>query len=634
LDLGAVTVRAVEWAFGSSDGSVRVLKRGSAPLPHGIWNDLGAQRETLSAAILQALSAAGIASRTVVACLPRRLVTLRLVRLPHAAPDEMRGMVAFEAQQVILYSLEEVILSYHVLPVPIGKAGTDADMEPVLLAAARRTLIGDVMAAFDRAGIELQQLSVSALALAEHGRTSSEPTALINVEAGELEIAVVADGQPLFTRAASLDIQSASPEVAVRRALEETVRSLTAFQNEFRNIPLAEIKLAGAGSATAIAGTLEQALKETLDLPVNPLVTGTLKMQDPELRAYACAVGMGFQTRPDSIAPINLVPGERAEMRAQKVKGQRQTIALVAAVLVAMGGVWAFARNLDQQSKARQDQLAWNNKLSTLDDRLKKRQKQYDAVAALGTDLVKGLDRNHPAVDVLVALNAAMPTSKDIWLTQLSLNRGGSLTLRGDAKSALMATDLVIALQGSGAFTNVQLNYLGDAPESDLNGGVTTAADSGTSAGGGSAALPGMAATAAPSSTSPATTASAAPVTAGTRGRAPGGPGGTATVIAASAPPGARAARPGGPTVAAVTGASRRPVSSAPPGAPPPGGDSGSGPVPAISTPPGGIQKRPKAAVPATTAPKPAGTLTSFVIICRINPQAHDLTASVTAAKR
>ncbi len=143
---------------------------------------------------------------------------MRFVRLPHAPPEAMRGMVEFEAQQYVLFPLDDVILDYHVVTTPMDAAGLGADdMDTVLLAAARRSLIDDIMAVFDRAGLELLQLSVSALALAENARDSLEPTALIDVEPGELDVAVVADGQILFTRASALDIANVRPEVAERR---------------------------------------------------------------------------------------------------------------------------------------------------------------------------------------------------------------------------------------------------------------------------------------------------------------------------------------------------------------------------------------------------------------------------------
>ena len=102
VDLGLSAVRAVEverTQTGDAAPSLRLLKRGFAPLALSAWSDRGVDSAVLAEAVRAALAAAGIAGKSVVACLPRRLVTLRFARLPHAAPDQLRGMVAFEAQQ-------------------------------------------------------------------------------------------------------------------------------------------------------------------------------------------------------------------------------------------------------------------------------------------------------------------------------------------------------------------------------------------------------------------------------------------------------------------------------------------------------------------------------------------------------
>src|SRR5262249_47921608 len=156
----AVRVVEVHWSSATDgDGGPRLLKRGAAPLPPDVWHDIAANRDTFAAAIQAALNSAGIAAKSVVACMPRRLVTLRFPRLPHAPPEQMRGMVMFEAQQYILFSLDEVILDYHVVSEPFGGMASDDEMETVLLAAVRRSTIAALMSVFDRAGLELQQLS-------------------------------------------------------------------------------------------------------------------------------------------------------------------------------------------------------------------------------------------------------------------------------------------------------------------------------------------------------------------------------------------------------------------------------------------------------------------------------------------
>jgi Tfp pilus assembly PilM family ATPase/Tfp pilus assembly protein PilN len=678
IDLGTTAVRAVEveWGRGGDAiGGARVARRGSAPLPPGVWNDLETYQNAISSAIQQALSAAGIGARRVVACLPRRLVTVRYLRLPPAPPEQMAGMVAFEAQQYVLFPLEEVILDHHVMTLPGGKGPLDQDdLDTVLLAAVRRSVVAYLMSIFDRAGLELEQLSVSALALAELGRNSLDATALIDIEPGEIDVAVVDDGQLLFTRASAVDTTTADPIVGQRRKVEEVIRSFTAFQNEFRSIQLAHVYFGGADMGGEATADLERALSEIIDVPVKPYHGPLVPASDPTLSAYLTAIGTALQTRDGSIAGVNLVPHERAEQRAQQSRARRNNLALlaggVALVAIIMSAQSMFAK---QRTERKLQEMA-NEKLDTMNDNLTKLQKQFDTRNGLYKDLSLNLDRPHPSVDVLVALNAALPTTGDLWITQFSFERGKLLTLRGDAKSATAPVNFVFALQRSHAFRDVRLSYLGDAQDTEEDNSQSTAAAPAAT----TTPLPGLGAAttaqtpagaaAAPANAPPGGAAPGgnglrAPGNFGGPGNGPGGPGGPGfggngpggQGFGGNGPGGPGGPNfggngPGGPGGPGFGGngpggqgfgangfggngfRGGRNFGGANPGANPTGAPTATlTPVPSVSPPPGGIQ-RPTPA-PAATAPavrKPAvraakPTLTSFIITCRVNIKARTL---------
>ncbi len=590
IDLGATEVRAVEveWIQGAGGETARILRRGAATLGPNVWQDVQANRDLLATAVRDALSVAGITAKTVVACLPRRLVTLRFARLPHAPPEQMRGMVTFEAQQYILFSLDEVILDYHVIDALAGNPlATGEDLDTVLLAAARRSIVAGLMAVFEKAGLELAQLSVSALALAEHARDAREPVALIDIEAGEMDVAVVGDSRLLFTRATALDIQGARPEVAGRRLAEEVARSFTAYQNEFRQRPLSAVFLAGSSAVGADSDLLQDSLTGLLEMPVTRLQSRLLPADDPEAGAYATAVGMAMQTRPGSLSPINLVPNERAELRAADTRRRRRVAAVVTTFLGLFVVGLVLQSSLAQKAKLQREALDANRDLDAANAQLDTRKKSHDRLLSLDADLARGLDRDHPVVDILAALNRALPAKTDLWLTQFTFERNNLLTLRGNTKSPSAATDMVIALQKSRAFSDVRLGYIGDAQDVDngnsANGGNAPAATAttGLAPGNANAALPGL-----NNPGNPARPGAPNP-TVGTAGRPP------AASTGANAPTGTNAA-------SGTTGAGN---------ANPIGGNSG---------------KDGNASGASRRSP-----VTTFIITCRVNASARDLLPGV-----
>ncbi|MCW3054040.1 MAG: Tfp pilus assembly protein ATPase PilM [Chthonomonadales bacterium] len=469
FDLGANAIRVVEVEWSGSAGTGRLVRRGSAPLPVNAWNDLPANAAAFSAAIRQALSSAGISAKVVSASLPRRLVTLRFTRLPHAAPELMRDLVTEDAKAHVLFPIDEVFLDYHVSSESggIGIPSED-ELEPVLLAAARRSLILDLISIFEKAGLELDQLTVSALALAEHIRDSIEATAVIDIEPGEMDVAVVANRQLLFSRASGLDVTGAQPDIAARRLADEIARSFTSFQNEYRQQVLSHISLSGPSIVGADGFAIEQTLSSVLEMPITKLSGRLLPASDTDAIPYATALGVALQTRAGNLASINLVPDERAVKKAEAALRQRKQLVFVAGLAaVILGGV--FIKNVAvAANKDRLDNVQANDKLKKFSKSVDAKRKVYQTRSALYNELNTGLDRNHPSVDVLVALNRALPQTTQIWLTQFAFDRNGLITLHGETKSAEAATEMAIALQDSGAFTDVKVAYLGDAQETTV----------------------------------------------------------------------------------------------------------------------------------------------------------------------
>jgi hypothetical protein len=383
----------------------------------------------------------------------------------------MKSMVTFEAQQYILFSLDEVVLDYHTLTGPLPGFGvTDGeDMETVLLVAARRSLVNELLAIFDKAGLELRQLSASALALSEHARDVLEPTALIDIQPGSMDVAVVSDGKLLFTRATALDLEGIDPEVAQRKLDEEVARSFTAYQNEFRNKVLSHVFLSGSSATIRDAGRLEKSLSGILEMPVSRLHNRLIPATDPEIIGFVTAIGMALQTQPNGLVPISLVPDERAERRARQARKLKQRLSFVGAAAVLVVAGMSAQSYVKLHTKEVQDTIAANKTLKASKDALAVVQKQHDKLASFDSELDKGLDRQHGTVDVVVALHSALPPTANLWLTQLSYDRSHNLiTMRGESKNSVAPTDLVIALQSCGAFRDVKLGYIGDAQETNL----------------------------------------------------------------------------------------------------------------------------------------------------------------------
>ena len=453
IELGTTAVRVMEVQWGG-DGDGQILRRGSASLPASFWQDPAGQSTALSNAIREALLSAGVTGKTVVLSIPRWLVTLRFARLPHAPAEQMRGMVQFEAQQYILFPLEEVVLDY----CPVEDFIGGDDLQPVLLAAVRRPVVQAIMGACERNGLEVSQITVSSLALAEHLRGTIETTALIHVEIGVVDVAVISNRQLLFSRSSQLDMIHSS-EFANQRLREEIARTFLAYQHEFANRPIQEVQLSGEGLSQGTS--LESLVQEVIEIPVRRLRARLLPPN--EVGNFSITAGSALQSLSAGQERVNLLPTEGAERKAEASRKRNNTLAVAVGVVVVVGAVWGINSQLKAQEKGARELKSISAELDDKKSQAETRRRVYDNTKSIVGDLEQGLGRKHPIVDVMVVISKALPSSAEAWLTQMSFERAGTLTLRGESKSESAATDMVIALQKTGAFSEVHLGYMGDA---------------------------------------------------------------------------------------------------------------------------------------------------------------------------
>lgn len=455
LDLGVDAVRAVEVEMRGETG--RCLKRGQAPMPVDVWENPAETKDALAEAIRAALRSGGITPTRAVVCIPRRHVTLKNAKLPHATTEQVAGMVRFEAQQYVPFPVDEAVLSHEV----VSEEGDE--LTTALIVGARQSLVDAVMTSLDRASVEVSRLTVSSLALAENARDQAVSVAVVSVDDTGLDIAVTCAGRVLFSRSAAV----AAPTAAERSALlaTETARSLAAYQNEYRSGSVSHVFVAGTSAAVA---AYEEALQKVTDIPADRLRSQLLPAGDSEAGGYAVALGLAIQEIGNSHG-INLVPSSRSEKRDATRKRANTALAAAAVVVVLIGGFAMIQQSSARQQAERTAALRENQRLKTAQEALQRSKTTHDGVDRTYRAVKEGLTPGMLSVEVVKALSDALPAGHGLFLTQLTFERNGAMTLRGTAKSESAAVDLTTALQKSPVFQSVRLGYLGDAQTEAVN---------------------------------------------------------------------------------------------------------------------------------------------------------------------
>lgn len=168
----------------------------------------------VSLAIKNLWRSVGLRSKEVSIGVSNQKVIVRLIDLPFMDKDELAGAIQYQAQDYIPIPVEDAVLDFQIL----GDYMTPSDehMMEVLLVAAQRDMIANVVAAVEGAGLRLASIDVTAFALvrallgtetswlATEFNDPSQALGVVHISSGLTTIVVLERGIPRFTRVSSL----------------------------------------------------------------------------------------------------------------------------------------------------------------------------------------------------------------------------------------------------------------------------------------------------------------------------------------------------------------------------------------------------------------------------------------------
>jgi len=128
--------------------------------------------------------------------LPRYDVTTRFLTLPSHDRAEIAGMVRFSAEEYVPYALDEMVIDQCILnPLESGESH-------VLAALAHLDVVNRQITTFSKAGLSPERvlLSTACLAAVVSAGGNTGDFALVNLNAGGIEITVFERGVPVFSR--------------------------------------------------------------------------------------------------------------------------------------------------------------------------------------------------------------------------------------------------------------------------------------------------------------------------------------------------------------------------------------------------------------------------------------------------
>jgi type IV pilus assembly protein PilM len=214
LDIEPGAVAAAQVAV---DGGLSIEHGASAPLaPNVVRDGEVADVDALAGALRELFREHKLDRRVRIGVANQRIVVRTLELPPIEDAKELEAAVRFTAQDELPMPLDEAIIDFHVL----GIAETpEGPRQRVVLVAARRQMIEQVVAAAHAAGLRPEGIDLSAFAMVRAlGDGNPAPTLFLAV-GGLSNLAIAAGGTVQFTRVSGSGLEGMAGILAERRGI-------------------------------------------------------------------------------------------------------------------------------------------------------------------------------------------------------------------------------------------------------------------------------------------------------------------------------------------------------------------------------------------------------------------------------
>lgn len=260
LDVGSSSIKAVELTARGKNGGFELSHLGVAQVPaEAIVQGAFLNSSAITDSIREAIENAKIKTKNVAAAVSGHSVIVKRVSLPVMTRDELDEQIRWEAEQYIPFDVNEVNLDFQIL----DSADDEGQME-VLLVAAKKDLIDDYVQVIGEAGLTPVAIDVAAFAVenafeANYQVAPQETIALVNIGAQVVNISIMSNGVPSFTR----DITTAGNQYT-----EEIQKALSISFDEAERI-----KLGGRGSQSqdVVPQEVEQAVQTVTETVIGEI---------------------------------------------------------------------------------------------------------------------------------------------------------------------------------------------------------------------------------------------------------------------------------------------------------------------------------------------------------------------------
>ncbi len=426
-------------------------------------------KEPVTVALAKIFKDFKLNAQGVIACIPRHLVTVRILEFPSTNPKDIRDMVALQVGKQTPYSRDEIIFSYKIVNV------SPAGYTKVMLVIARRNLVNARVEVLQKAGIEVEKVAMSSEGLAHwfrqtHWKETSpskdkvyddvklddQAVICVDIDSNYSDFTVLRKGNLVYTRNFLIGANHLlGDDLSWRDKFgEEIVHSMGLYQNEERDAKVVQLFLSGTAAhipslveiVGGKAGLPTVATEATHQVNLNK---GLKLFEKDEGRFVSPCPLIGMALEAGGLE-LDLTSSELRIKKQMEGRRKQITVTGVLALSIVMMLSTLFVIGFYGKSSY----LAQiKRSIANIEKDASEVEKMRSSI-----NLVKGrLDAKKSSINILNEISRLTP--KEIYFTNINIEEDRQTVLQGRAAAMSNVFEFVTTLENSPYFENVQTTY-------------------------------------------------------------------------------------------------------------------------------------------------------------------------------
>ena len=442
---------------------LKVLESAPAPAGSEIMKmsllKLSQIKEGMSAAVSKIFKDLSLGKQSVVLCIPRHLITVRVLDLPSTDSREINDMVNLQVGKQTPYSKEEIVSAHNIMY---------SDREgytKVILAVAHRNIINVRIETLKSAGINIDKVLISSegvynwfslLYSPQIKPAPSETVALLDIDSNYSDFIAIRNGKLVFTKNIFLGANHLlnEPGPSLSKLVEELKRCLKRYSIEEKNSSIKKLYLCGA--AKGIEG-IDVILADSLDIAAEKTdALKNVKMKDdirfaqmPNMKFVSLTPVLGMALGSPGLG-LDMTPVEQKVSKLMEKK--RKDLTIVGVLFISIVMTLSFLSVMSLYYK--------NTYLGQLKKKVAEVSNESGDVDKMraGIELAKRtLDAKKSSLNILREIYALVPP--EISLGSIDVDENKQVVLKGRGFVMSDVFKFVKKLEDSPIFADVKASY-------------------------------------------------------------------------------------------------------------------------------------------------------------------------------